>query len=271
MEGKGWIWPGRDSISEECTATVGQTLLVASPFFLETPHFSKVSGVQVLGSAFLQRATTALQRRLVSLWPINIKVERVSMKHYSPNQRSFILHLLLYVVSESLILRRGCGYALFVFFLFPSLSFFLSSLLRINFRETRANVFQWHASCHFSIRVGGVYLQDAVLSSIHCNKCHCKAGEAELAFINILNSGAHQEVDKVPPGPSTSQTTGGQCQECLQCVSIFVTPMCGHPSGLNQSVSSRSFAVLPAEIIHFFSKSCASRRVTTHHSPDKAY
>lgn len=27
--------------------------------------------------------------------------------------------------------------------------------------------------------------------------------------------------------------------------------MCGHPSGLNQSVSSPSFAVLPAEIIHF--------------------
>lgn len=76
------------------------------------------------------------------------------MKHSSPNQRSFILHLFLYVVSESLILRRGCGYALFVFFLFPFLSFFLSSLLRINFMETRANAFQWHASCHFSIGGG---------------------------------------------------------------------------------------------------------------------
>lgn len=93
------------------------------------------------------------ERELVSLWPINIKAERVSMKHSSPNQRSFILHSFLYVVSESLILRRGCGYALFVFFLFPFLSFFLSSLLRINFMETRANAFQWHASCHFSIGV----------------------------------------------------------------------------------------------------------------------
>lgn len=31
-----------------------------------------------------------------------------------------------------------------------------------------------------------VYFQDAILSLIHCNKCHCKAGEGELAFINIL-------------------------------------------------------------------------------------
>lgn len=159
------------------------------PLFLETPHFSEVSGIQALGLAFLWRTTTALRRGLVTLWPINIKAERVSMKHSPPNQRSFILHLLLYVVSESLILRKGCGYALFVFFLFPSLSFFLSSLLRITFRETCVNASQWHASCHFSIRAGGeprVYLQDAILSLIHCNKCHCKAGEAELAFINIL-------------------------------------------------------------------------------------
>lgn len=125
------------------------------PLFLETPHFSEASGIQALGLAFLWRTTTALRRGLVSLWPINIKTERVSVKHSSPNQRSFILHLLLHVVSESLILRRGCGYALFVFFLFPSLSFFLSCLLRITFRETCVNAFQWHASCHFSIRAGG--------------------------------------------------------------------------------------------------------------------
>lgn len=75
------------------------------------------------------------------------------MRHSSPNQRSLVLHLFLYVVSESLILRRGCGYGLFVFFLSLSLSllFFPSSLLRINFMEARANAFQWHASCHFSI------------------------------------------------------------------------------------------------------------------------
>jgi len=50
----------------------------------------------------------------------------------------------------------------------------------------RANAFQWHASCHFSIwGEPRVYFRDAIASLIHCNKCHCKAGEGELAFINI--------------------------------------------------------------------------------------
>lgn len=37
-----------------------------------------------------------------------------------------------------------------------SFLFFLSSLLRIKFAARRANAFQWHASCYFSIGVGGV-------------------------------------------------------------------------------------------------------------------
>lgn len=102
------------------------------PVFLETAHFSKVTGGSGPAFSISVKNNHSLARGLVSLWPINIKAERVSMKHYSPNQRSFILHLLLYVVSESLILRRGCGYALFVFFLVPSLSFFLSELLTSN-------------------------------------------------------------------------------------------------------------------------------------------
>lgn len=64
MEGEGWIWPGRHSVFEVCRATLGQILLVASPFFLETPPFSEVSGVQALGSAFLRRTTTTLRERL---------------------------------------------------------------------------------------------------------------------------------------------------------------------------------------------------------------
>ena len=130
MEGKGWerwgtvgvamkgqhLWGGAQGHS-------GPDPAHHLPLFLGTAHFSKVSGIRAVGFAFLWRTTTALRRGLVSLWPINIKAEKVSMKHSSPNQRSFILHLFLYVVSESLILRKGCGYALFVFFLFPFLSF----------------------------------------------------------------------------------------------------------------------------------------------------
>ena len=159
------------------------------PFFLGTTYFRKVSGLHATGLASPWATTTALWRGLVSLWPINIEAERVSMKHSSPNQRSFILHLFLYVVSESLILRRGCGYTLFSFSFLFFLSFW-ALYFWINFMETCANAFQCHVSCHFLIRAGQggarVYLRDAILSLIHCNKCHCKAAEGELAFINIL-------------------------------------------------------------------------------------
>ena len=59
---------------------------------------------------------------------------------------------------------------------------------------------------------------------------------------------AHQEVDKGAAQATHLLARAGQCLECLQRVSIFVTPMCGHPSGLNQSVSSQGSASVPAEM-----------------------
>lgn len=107
------------------------------------------------------------------------------MKHSSPNQRSFILHLFIYVVSESLIFRRGCGYVLFVFFLFPFLSFCALYFKLISWKCVRMLSSGMPAVIFQSGREPRVYLRDAILSLIHCNKCHCKAGEGELAFINI--------------------------------------------------------------------------------------
>lgn len=102
-----------------CACMVGRAEELQHPAHLRTP-----APLAARRWLWLPRGTTtALRRGPVNLGPINIDAERVSMRHSSPNQRSLVLHLFLYVVSEGLILRRGCGYGVFVFFLSLSLSF----------------------------------------------------------------------------------------------------------------------------------------------------
>lgn len=68
---------------------------------------------------------------------------------------------------------------LFPFFSFRALYFELISWKRVRMLSSGMPAVTFRSG---ELRL---YFRDAILSLIHCNKCHCKAGEGELAFINI--------------------------------------------------------------------------------------
>lgn len=73
----------------------------------------------------------------------------------------------------------------FLSFSFPFLSFLALYFELISWKRMRV-LSSGVPAVTFRLGEPRAYFQDAILNLIHCNKCHCKAGEGELVFINIL-------------------------------------------------------------------------------------